>query len=128
VDDAQFFRELAGGYLKNANYEVATAVNGAEALRILETEVFDLVVSDIEMPVMDGWTFAQSVRQNVSWNTMPLLALTTLNSTESREKAKQCGYDGYQVKLDRGELLAAVEELLELRRYCQAGSTEERRA
>jgi two-component system chemotaxis sensor kinase CheA len=128
VDDAQFFRELAGGYLKNANYEVATAVNGAEALRILETEAFDLVVSDIEMPVMDGWTFAQSVRQNVSWNTMPLLALTTLNSTESREKAKQCGYDGYQVKLDRGELLAAVEELLELRRYRQAGSTEERRA
>jgi two-component system, chemotaxis family, sensor kinase CheA len=113
--------------LKSANYEVATAVNGVEALRLLETEVFDLVVSDIEMPVMDGWDFARAVRRNVSWNDMPLLALTTLNSAESREKAKECGFDGYLVKLDRNELLTAVAELLEVRQYHKTSSAEESR-
>ncbi|MCC6127300.1 MAG: chemotaxis protein CheW [Pirellulales bacterium] len=122
VEDTQFFRELVGGYLKDAKYEIATAANGLEALRILETGKFDLVVSDIEMPAMDGWAFAQAVRQSAAWNDMPLLALTTLNSAESRQKARQCGFDGYQVKLDRGDFLAAVAELLLLREHANANA------
>ena len=122
VEDTQFFRELIGGHLRNAGYEVATACNGVEALRLLETENFDLVVSDIEMPLMDGWAFAQSVRRNSSWKDMPLLALTTLNSSESRNRAKQCGFDGYLVKLDRDELLTEAAEMLLLREHSKATS------
>jgi two-component system, chemotaxis family, sensor kinase CheA len=122
VEDTQFFQELVRGYLSDAGYEVTTAANGLEALRILETHSFDLVISDIEMPVMDGWIFAQAVRQNPSWHGVPLLALTTLNSPASREKAQQCGFDGYQVKLDRSEFLAAVSEMLILRQCVRENS------
>ncbi len=60
VDDTEFFRELVRGYLEAEGYEVVSAADGAEALRNLEAGRFDLVVSDIEMPVMDGWALAQS--------------------------------------------------------------------
>jgi hypothetical protein len=53
--------------------------------------------------------------------------LTTLSSAECREKAKRCGFDGFLVKLDRAELLAAVAEMLELRRYCRANPVEARK-
>jgi two-component system, chemotaxis family, sensor kinase CheA len=125
VEDTQFFQVLVGSYLKGADYEVTTAGNGLEALQLLKAQDFDLVVSDIEMPVMDGWAFAQAVRQNDVWNDMPLLALTTLNSSESRERAKRCGFNGYQVKLDRGEFLTAVAEMLLLRQYRQENSAAE---
>ena len=115
VEDTQFFRELIQGYLEGVGYEVVTAVNGAEALQELESGKFNLVVSDIEMPVMDGWALAQAMRQNSLYGGLPLLALTTLNSAESRNRARQCGFDGYQVKLDRIEFLAAVAELLQTR-------------
>jgi two-component system chemotaxis sensor kinase CheA len=113
VDDTQFFRELIQGYLESAGYHVATAVNGAEALQRLASEPFDLVVSDIEMPVIDGWALAQAIRRDPIHGGLPLLALTTLNSDESRRRARQCGFDGYQVKLDRDEFLSTVAELLQ---------------
>ena len=113
VEDTQFFRDLICGYLESAGYEVATAVNGAEALQLLEIQQFDLVVSDIEMPVMDGWALAHAMRQNPTFRSLPILAITTLNSAESRDRAKLCGFDGYQVKLDRNEFLTAVAELLQ---------------
>ena len=95
VNDTQvFFRELIQGYLESAGYHVATAVNGAEGLQRLESEPFDLVVSDIEMPVIDGWALAQAIRRNPIHGGLPLLALTTLNNDESRKRARQCGFDG----------------------------------
>lgn len=117
VEDTQFFQELIRSYLKGEGYEVSTAANGQEALEHLKSQIFDLVVSDIEMPIMDGWAFAQAVRQNPAWKDLPLLALTTLNSFESRERANHCGFDGYLVKLDRAELLTAVAEMLRLRQH-----------
>jgi len=115
VEDTQFFRELIQGYLESADYQVRTAANGAEALQQLESATFNLVVSDIEMPVMDGWALAQAIRRNPIYSELPLLALTSLNSAESRDRAKQCGFDGYQVKLDRIEFLTTVAELLQTR-------------
>jgi two-component system chemotaxis sensor kinase CheA len=122
VEDTQFFQELIRSYLKGEGYEVSTAANGQEALELLNSQTFDLVVSDIEMPVMDGWAFAQTVRQNPTWNDLPLLALTTLNSTESRERAKLCGFSGYLVKLDRSEFLNTVAEMLLLRKKSDGSS------
>jgi two-component system chemotaxis sensor kinase CheA len=112
VDDTEFFRELVRGYLETAGYAVATAANGTEALRELDAGRFDLVVSDIEMPVMDGWALARAIRQRPEGAALPLLALTTLSSDADRARAETCGYDGYEVKLDRQQFLTTVDELL----------------
>jgi two-component system chemotaxis sensor kinase CheA len=112
VDDTEFFRELVRGYLEAEGYDVVTASDGSEAVRNLEAGRFDLVVSDIEMPVMDGWTLARTVRQHPQHARLPLLALTTLSSDEDRARAQSCGFDGYEVKVDRQRFLGAVAQLL----------------
>ena len=120
VDDTEFFRELVREYLEAEGYEVITAADGAAALRNLEAGQFDLVVSDIEMPVMDGWELARTIRQRPESARLPLLALTTLSSDADRARAKTCGFDGYEVKLDRQRFLETVAELL---RKGEAAST-----
>jgi two-component system chemotaxis sensor kinase CheA len=112
VEDTQFFRQVVKGYLEREGYEVATAVHGADGVERLRAETFDLIVSDIEMPVMDGWAFARAVRDLPGGAGLPLLALTTLNSPADRERALACGFSGYEVKLERERFLAAVSALL----------------
>ncbi|MCU0873473.1 MAG: chemotaxis protein CheW [Pirellulaceae bacterium] len=112
VDDAEFFRELVRGYLEAEGYEVVSAANGAEALQNLEAGHFDLVVSDIEMPVMDGWALARAIRERPGNAPLPLLALTTLSSDVDRARAKACGFEGYEVKLDRQRFLETVANLI----------------
>jgi two-component system chemotaxis sensor kinase CheA len=112
VEDTQFFRQVVRGYLEDAGFEVVTADNGAEGLERLESERFDLVVSDIEMPVMDGWAFARAVRERPDGARLPLLALTTLSSDADRARALSCGFDRHETKLDRERFLAAVADLL----------------
>jgi two-component system chemotaxis sensor kinase CheA len=112
VEDTQFFRELVRGYLEGEGFEVTTANNGAEGLEQLDRQTFDLVVSDIEMPVLDGWGFARAVRRRPDGAGVRLLALTTLNSDEARERARESGFDSYEVKIDRERFLGAVAELL----------------
>lgn len=113
VEDTQFFQQLVTKYLNSNGFETVLADNGAEGLARLKEGWFDLVVSDIEMPVMDGLTFAREVRQNPAWAAMPMVALTTLNTPESRARAIASGFDAYEVKLDRQTLLATVSALLE---------------
>ena len=112
VDDTEFFRELVRGYLEAEGYEVVTAANAAEALRELDTGKFDLVVTDMEMPGMDGWALAQAIRQRPEGAALPLLALTTLSSEADRARARACGFDDYEVKLDHQRFLSSVAELL----------------
>lgn len=112
VDDTEFFRELVRGYLEEEGYQAITAADGAAALRQLESGTFDLVVSDIEMPVMDGWTLATTVRQRPDTARLPLLALTTLGSDADRTRARECGFNGYEVQLDRQQFLRTVARLL----------------
>jgi two-component system chemotaxis sensor kinase CheA len=110
VEDTQFFRQLVRGYLEAEDFEVETANHGALGLERLATGRFDLVISDIEMPVMDGWTFARAVRQRD--RDVPMLALTTLSSASDRARAVECGFDRYEVKLDRERLRTTVAEML----------------
>jgi two-component system chemotaxis sensor kinase CheA len=112
AEDTQFFRELVAGYLQAAGYQVRVAENGAEALDALRQDTFDLVISDLEMPVMDGWTLAATLRRTAGMDRVPLLALTTLASEADRAKALACGFDAFEVKLDRGSFLATVERIL----------------
>jgi two-component system, chemotaxis family, sensor kinase CheA len=112
IDDTEFFRELVRDYLEEAGYEAVSVADGAQAIRELEQSPFDLVVSDIEMPAMDGWTLAKTLRQRPEFARLPLLALTTLSSGADRDRAKSCGFDGYEVKLDRQQFLRTVAALL----------------
>ena len=112
VEDTQFFREVVRGYLESAGFEVETAVNGADGLRKLDAGKFDLVVSDVEMPVMDGFEFARAVRKRPGGASVPLMALTTLDSPADRERALACGFDRHEAKLDRERVLAATAALL----------------
>jgi two-component system chemotaxis sensor kinase CheA len=112
VDDTQFFRQLVKGYLEKEGYEVVTAENGVLGVHELESQPFDLVVSDIEMPELDGWQLARTVRDRLGRRDLPLLALTTLNSDADRQRACECGFDGYEVKVDRESFLASVAKLI----------------
>lgn len=112
VEDTVFFRRLVEGYLRSA-YEVETAENGAKALEILGAgKTFDLIVSDIEMPEMDGWAFLKQVRSNEIHKDTPAVALTTLDSPEDRAKMERVGFNAYEKKIDRERLLTVVTELL----------------
>ena len=112
VEDTQFFREVVRGYLETAGFEVETAVNGVDGLRKLDADKFDLVVSDCEMPVMDGFEFARAVRRRPYGAGLPLMALTTLDSPADRERALACGFDRHEAKLDRERFLKAAAALL----------------
>ncbi len=113
VEDAVFFRRLVKGYLESDGYLVETAENGLEALEMMEEAKFDLIVSDIEMPEMDGWTFLKQVRGIEKYKDMPAVALTTLDSPEDQAKMKRVGFNAYEKKIDRERLLAIVEQLLQ---------------
>jgi two-component system chemotaxis sensor kinase CheA len=112
IEDTEFFRRLVAGCLEQAGHDVTVAGHGAEGLEKLMGGAFDLVVSDIEMPVMDGLTFARSVRQDARWEQLPLLALTSLGGAADVEKARAAGFDAYEVKLDRQSFLNSVQGLL----------------
>jgi len=112
VEDTQFFQQLVTKYLNSNGFETVLAANGVEGLSRMKEGAFDLVVSDIEMPDMDGLTFAREVRQNPAWAALPMIALTTLNTPESRARAMASGFDAYEVKLDRQTLLKTVNALL----------------
>jgi two-component system chemotaxis sensor kinase CheA len=86
-------------------------VNGEDALgQLAAGREFDLIVSDIEMPVMDGWEFAREARRRGIKT--PMLALTSLSGIPYEVKAKECGFDGYEVKLDHDRLVRKVGNLL----------------
>lgn len=102
VDDTTFFREIVKRYLSSDDIEIVTAVDGKHGLEMLAKYDFDLVVSDIEMPIMDGWQFCRAAREKGF--RMPFVALTSLAKIENEEKAKSCGFDDFEEKLDHDRL------------------------
>ncbi|MEI7698962.1 MAG: hybrid sensor histidine kinase/response regulator [Planctomycetia bacterium] len=111
IDDTAFFREIVKRYLAAEGHDVVTAIHGEDGLAKLgATQGFDLIVSDIEMPVMDGWEFAREARRRGI--STPILALTSLSGTHYEAKAKDCGFDGFEVKLDHDRLVRKVAQLL----------------
>ena len=114
IDDTPFFLEVVKRYLAAEGHEVETAGNGEDGLaRLSAGPPYDLIISDIEMPVMDGWEFAREARR-LGVRT-PMLALTSLSGTSYEARARECGYDAYEVKLDHDHLVRKVEDLLSAR-------------
>lgn len=99
VDDSKSLRQVVAMALKGAGYDVIEAENGQEALKILgETAMINLIVSDVNMPVMGGLEFAQKVKGMDIHKYTPILMLTTESSTEKKDTAKAAGVKAWMVK------------------------------
>lgn len=112
AEDAPFFRQLICTYLRRENIRVDTANNGAEALKLLETNEYDLLLSDVEMPVMDGRELARRVKSSGNPTGMPVIALTSLDNEQDRAECLRAGFDEYMIKINREQLLAALGKFL----------------
>ena len=98
VDDSPTMRRLAAGTLRAAGYEVVEAVDGQAGLdRLVEIEIH-AVVTDLNMPVMDGLVMIERVRSNPRTSAMPVLMVTTESSAEMREKGRAAGATGWITK------------------------------
>jgi len=113
VDDSAAMRQIVGVTLKGAGYEVVSAEDGQEALEFARRETVDLVITDVNMPRMDGISLVRELRQLASYRLIPLLVLTTEASTEKKLEGKSAGATGWVVKPFNPErLLATVAKVL----------------
>ena len=111
VDDSAFFRNMLAPVLKAAGYKVRVAVNAQEGLAELRSShTFDVVLTDIEMPDMNGFEFAEVIRADNNLSTMPIIGLSSLVSPAAIERGRQAGFHDYVAKFDRPGLIAALKE------------------
>ena len=113
VDDSPFFRNLLAPLLAVAGYEVTAVESGASAIKLRDSgERFDVIVSDIEMPEMNGFEFAQRVRGEAGWADTPLVALSSHATPLDLARGRQVGFHDYVAKFDRDALLNALHDTL----------------
>jgi two-component system chemotaxis sensor kinase CheA len=111
VDDSAFFRNMLSPVLKAAGYRVMTANNASEGLNLLRSgRQFNVVLTDIEMPDMNGFEFAEAIRADQRNHETPIIALSSLVSPAAIERGRQVGFHDYVAKFDRPGLIAALKE------------------
>jgi len=111
VDDSPFFRNMLAPVLKAAGYRVRVAPNAQEGLLALRSgQPFDVVLTDIEMPDMNGFEFAETIRADTHLSAMPIIALSSLVSPAAIERGRQAGFHDFVAKFDRPGLIAALKE------------------
>lgn len=113
VDDDPNLILLVKDYLEFRGYQVTTAENGREALELLEQEIPELIICDVMMPEMDGYTLVQHIRENPATEWVPVLFLSAKGQSQDRVKGLNTGADVYIVKpFEPEELVAQVESSL----------------
>ena len=109
VDDSAFFRNMLTPVLTAAGYRVTVVEGGAAALDLVRRDRrYDVVVSDIEMPAMDGFELARALREEPQAEGVSLLALSSLAGPAMSARAREAGFDGYVAKFDRPGLISAL--------------------
>ncbi|MBA3016241.1 MAG: chemotaxis protein CheW [Proteobacteria bacterium] len=110
VEDSQFFRSQVKHFIEDAGYRVIEAEDGVEAWAILEKRATEigLVITDIEMPNMNGFELTFKIKNDPRFSHLEVIALTSLAGEEDVAKGKKVGIDEYQVKLDRDNLIQSV--------------------
>ena len=98
VDDTRSMRKMVAAVLEGAGYEVAEAEDGVEALELARNRVFDLVVTDHNMPRMDGVTLVRELRALPDYDPVALLVLSTEASAELKQKGRDAGATGWMAK------------------------------
>lgn len=98
IDDSLSMRHMVSLTLTEAEFEVSLAEDGQEGLEKAKQDQYDLVITDVNMPVMDGLTFVKELRQCESYKYTPILVLTTESSPEKKLIGKEAGATGWIVK------------------------------
>ncbi len=113
VDDSTSMRQMVSFTLKGAGYEVVESVDGVAALEIAKTRSFDLVVTDVNMPNMDGITLIKELRTLPDYKFTPILMLTTESAAEKKQEGKAAGATGWIVKpFEPEQLLSTIKKVL----------------
>jgi len=114
VDDSITTRTLEKNVLESKNYQVTVAVNGQEAWDLLQKQKFSLLITDINMPVMDGFTLTEQVKKNENTNYLPVIIVTSLGSDAEKKRGIEAGADAYIVKneFESSALLEIVSQLV----------------
>lgn len=113
VDDSASMRQMVSFTLKGAGFDVVEAVDGVDALGKAKGQKFDLVISDVNMPNMDGLTLIKELRALPSFKFIPMLMLTTESSTEKKMEGKAAGATGWIVKpFNPEQLLATINKVI----------------
>jgi two-component system chemotaxis sensor kinase CheA len=111
IDDAPFFRNMLCPVLKAAGYAVTAVASAPDALALMQDgHGFDIVITDIEMPGMDGFALASAMHDNPRTAEVPIIGLSSLISAEAIERGRQVGLCDYVAKFDRQGLIAALKE------------------
>ena len=108
VDDSTTMREMVSYSLKGAGFETLTAGDGREALTVLDRRAVDLIISDLNMPVMDGLSFIREARAREELKGVPILVLTTESQQHMKEQGKAAGATGWLVKPFNPDMLLKV--------------------
>lgn len=111
VDDSSLYRKMEGEALEELGAEVVYGKNGQEGLERLRKSKFDLIITDIEMPVMDGYSFGKALREEFGAN-IPVLALSTRVSVVDIAKGKESGFDSHIEKFKKDEMIEKVIEMI----------------
>lgn len=113
VEDNEMNRDMLTRRLTRRGYQVATAVDGEQALAMARSERPDLILMDMSLPVLDGWEATRRLKAAADTAPIPVVALTAHAMAEDREKALAAGCDDYDTKpVDLPRLLSKIEALL----------------
>ena len=113
VDDSHFIRATHRAYLESVGYQVVEARDGEDALEKLSSEDVDFIITDVEMPKMDGLELGRNIRANKKFGHIPIIAVSSLNDPEKIQASREIGIDDYLIKLNREEILSSIQRLLE---------------
>lgn len=108
IDDSESIRELVGLTLENSGYKVEKGVDGRDSLRLFDGREINLVITDLNMPHLDGIALIKEIRKKDGYSTIPILVLTTESQASKKEEAKTAGATGWIVKPFVAEKLLAV--------------------
>jgi len=113
VDDSASMRQMVSFTLKGAGYTVVDAVDGVDALNKAKTQTFDCVVTDVNMPNMDGITLIKNLRTLPNYKFIPMLMLTTESGMDKKQAGKAAGATGWIVKpFNPDQLLKTIKKVL----------------
>jgi two-component system, chemotaxis family, chemotaxis protein CheY len=112
IDDSKTIRDMLMLTLADAGFEVLQAIDGQDGLDVLDKEQVDLVITDINMPRMDGYEVIRRMRSNAAYKSMPILVLTTESEIEKKNLARVAGATGWMVKpFDPDRLIATINKV-----------------
>jgi two-component system, cell cycle response regulator DivK len=114
VEDNEPSRDMLSRRLKRRGYEVSTAVDGQEALQLARRELPDLILMDMSLPVMDGWTAVRELRADPAIARIPVIALTAHAMAGDRDRSIEAGCDDHETKpVELPRLLTKIELWIE---------------